>query len=143
MQEGMRLYPPVPAGVPRAVHAAGQEILGRWVPGGTRASVHHWSTYRDPENFHEPDAFAPERWLGQDPNYADDSRESFQPFGYGSRSCVGQNMTLFEMRLILAKVLYKFDFSLADPADVWTDQKAYILWEKKPLKCHVLEVGNV
>lgn len=139
----MRLYPPVPAGVPRAVHKQGQNILGTWVPGGTRASVHHWSTYRSPRNFRDPNAFAPERWMaGRNDTYASDSRESFQPFGYGSRACVGQNMTLFEMRVIVCKVLLGLDFALADPRDVWTEQKAFVLWEKKPLMCRVAKAGG-
>lgn len=37
------------------------------------------------------------------------------------------------MRLILAAVLWHFDIELVDKEDVWTDQKNYELWEKKPL----------
>lgn len=143
IQEAIRLYPPVPAGVPRVVPPEGRQVLGKWVPGGTRVSVHHWSTYRDAANFHEPNNFVPERWLGGDAAFKDDSRESYQPFGYGSRVCVGQNMAMHEMRLIAAKVLYNFDFVLCgdddDNASRWTDQRAYVLWEKKPLMCRVVE----
>lgn len=112
-------------------------MLGKWVPGGTRVSVHHWSTYRSAANYHEPNSFVPERWLGGDARYQDDRRESYQPFGYGSRVCVGQNMAMHEMRLVAAKVLYNFDLSFcAENAGApWTDQKAYVLWEKKPLLC--------
>lgn len=144
MQEAIRMYPPVPAGVPRVVPPEGREVLGRWVAGGTRVSVHHWSTYRDAANFHSPNRFEPERWLaGGDAAFDDDSRESYQPFGYGSRACVGQNMAMHEMRLMAAKVLYHFDLVLDggdDEGRRWTDQKAYVLWEKKPLMCRMVEV---
>lgn len=136
----MRIYPPVPAGVPRAVHPAGQNILGKWVPGGTRVSVHHWSTYHSASNFASPNTFAPERWLGNDVAYQADKRASAQPFGYGSRDCVGQNMAMHEMRLILGKLLFHFEWKLHRPLDVWTDQRAFVLWEKKPLMCQVQEV---
>lgn len=146
IQEAIRLYPPVPAGVPRVVPPEGRDILGKWVAGGTRVSVHHWSTYRNAANFHEPNRFVPERWLqrldGHEASlYQHDSRESFQPFGYGSRVCVGQNMAMHEMRLIAAKVLYNFDFVFCEDgaAAAWTDQKAYVLWQKKPLMCRVVE----
>lgn len=137
--EGMRLYPSVPAGVPRQVRQAGggQHILGKWVPGGTRVSVHHWSTYHSAKNFHNPDSFVPERWLGSDAAYKDDRREAFQVFGFGSRDCVGRNMAMHEMRLIIGKILYSFDLKLCDPVSVWTDQKAFVLWEKKPLMCRI------
>lgn len=133
------MYPPVPAGVPRVVHPAGQNILGKWVAGGTRVSVHHWSTYRSAENFHNPNHFAPERWTRSDAVYNNDRRESFQAFGYGSRNCLGQNMAMHEMRLIISKVLYNFDLKLSDPSALWTDQKAFVLWEKKPLMCQIEE----
>jgi cytochrome P450 len=36
-----------------------------------------------------------------------------------------------EMRLILAKMLYHFDFELADPSDDWYGGlKAYMIWDK-------------
>ena len=39
------------------------------------------------------------------------------------------------MRLILARVLWNFDLELCDESKGWSDQKAYILWEKPPLLC--------
>jgi hypothetical protein len=41
-----------------------------------------------------------------------------------------------EMRLVLARLLYAFNISLANPKDQWDwgDQLTYILWEKKPLQ---------
>jgi len=147
IQESLRLYPPVPVGVPRAVPLPGRTIMGRWVAGGTRVSVHHYATYRSPSNFVDPDAFAPERWLrhdgaGASNDYEMDRREAAQPFAYGPRNCLGQNMALHEMRLILARLFRKFNLKLREmntPEDAvpWTDQRAFILWEKKPLVCRI------
>lgn len=128
--------------MPRVVHEAGQNILGGWVAGGTRVSVHHWSTYHSAENFHNPDVFDPERWLGSDAKYQEDKKESFQPFGYGSRSCIGQSMAMHEMRLIMSKVLHRFDLSLCNPGARWTDQKAFVLWEKNPLMCQIIDASE-
>ena len=121
-------------------------MLGRWVAGGTRVSVHHYATYRNPANFAEPDTFAPERWLrpsaGGDKTdvYAADRREAAQPFAYGPRNCVGQNMAMHEMRLILARLFWRFDLKLQEDEGreermPWTAQRAFVLWEKKPLVC--------
>jgi cytochrome P450 len=144
INEALRLYPPVPVGVPRVVPAEGRQLLGRFVGGGTRVSVHHYSTYRSPANFAEPDSFAPERWLPTDnagskktDKYADDRREALQAFGYGPRNCLGQNMALHEMRLVLARLFFRFDLELLEESRDWPDQKAFVLWEKKPLLCRL------
>jgi hypothetical protein len=44
------------------------------------------------------------------------------------------------MRLVLATVLWHFDISLVDKEEIWTDQKNYELWEKKPLMTYLTPV---
>ncbi|KAM5383422.1 hypothetical protein ACJZ2D_002115 [Fusarium nematophilum] len=44
---------------------------------------------RDPNNFTEPEAFIPERWLG-DPRFANDKTDALQPFSYGPHNCIGK-----------------------------------------------------
>jgi cytochrome P450 len=40
-----------------------------------------------------------------------------------------------EMRLITAKMLWNFDFELADPTDDWmSHNRGYSVWYKMPLK---------
>lgn len=34
LEEGFRMYPPIPSGLPRRVPGAGVNVIGRWVPGG-------------------------------------------------------------------------------------------------------------
>jgi cytochrome P450 len=51
------------------------------------------------------------------------------------------SLAYHEMRLIMAKVLYAFDFELANEEEDWRDQQTYILWQKKPLICK-LKVVN-
>lgn len=141
LQEALRLYPPAPVGPPRVVPAGGRVIGGKWVAAGIWASIHHYTTYRYPKNFRDPDVFVPERWLG-DPAYEGDQRRALQPFSYGPRNCLGQNMAMHEMRVILANVFLNFDFELANSRLEWTDQKVYALWEKGPLMCHVKASGK-
>lgn len=112
----------------------GQVILGKWVPPGTRVSVHHWSTYQSEANFKNAATFAPERWLKSDSMYAGDALDAHQPFGFGPRNCLGQNMAMHEMRLILATLIFKFDFDMCDESHNWAAQKSFALWIKSPLK---------
>lgn len=117
-------------------------MLGKWIPPDTRVSVHHWSTYHSESNFKNADSFVPERWLRADPTYAGDALEAHQPFGFGPRNCLGQNMALHEMRLILATVLFKFDLELCEESRGWAEQKAFALWMKGPLMCRVRSVAS-
>jgi cytochrome P450 len=139
IKEALRVYPPVPIGSPRVIPEGGQTVLGRWIPPETRVSVHHFSTYHSEANFKNCDSFVPERWLG-DALYKDDVLEAHQPFGWGPRNCLGQNMALHEMRLILANVIYHFDLELCSESRNWTDQTAYALWSKNPLICRLTPV---
>ncbi|KAK8856047.1 hypothetical protein PGQ11_011959 [Apiospora arundinis] len=140
IREGLRVYPSVPSAIPRVVAAGGNEILGKWIPGGTIVSVHHSATYRSPSNFRNPDLFAPERWL-DDPDYADDNRDAHQPFSVGPRNCIGMNMAWHEMRLILAKLLYNFDLE-SDVGPDWRDQDVYVIWDRKPLMCRLKDAST-
>lgn len=38
IEEGLRLYPPVPVGMPRTVPTGGAVVCGQWVPGGVSCS---------------------------------------------------------------------------------------------------------
>ncbi|KAK0640198.1 NAD-dependent protein deacetylase hst2-1 [Lasiodiplodia hormozganensis] len=133
-EEGLRVYPPVPIGLPRETPEGGNMICGEWVPGKTRVSLHNWSAYRSEKNFKDPDSFVPERWL---PNtgYDSDRKEVLQPFSFGPRNCLGKNLAYHEMRIIMAKVLWHFDLELCSESANWADQEAYSLWQKPELWC--------
>ncbi|KAK8091868.1 hypothetical protein PG997_002229 [Apiospora hydei] len=139
IEEALRVYPPLPDLIPRIIPEGGNVILDKWIAPGTYVAVHHTASYRSPANFKNPNTFAPERWLG-DPEYKDDQREAFHPFQYGPRNCLGQNMAYHEMRLLAAKVLFNFDLELCAESRNWTEQKVFILWDKKPLMCKLRAV---
>ncbi|KAK1996652.1 cytochrome P450 [Colletotrichum falcatum] len=140
IQEALRIYPPVPIGLPRIVPPGGATIAGHHVPEGTTVSVYHWAMYHSEKNFRDPFGFHPERWL-QDPAFAGDDREAFQPFHIGPRNCIGRNLAYVEMRLILARVLWNFDIKIADNSTDWASrQKIYLLWEKGPLNAYLTPV---
>jgi cytochrome P450 len=45
IQEGLRMYPPVPIALPRRTPTGGAQVEGRYVPGNVICSVPHYSTY--------------------------------------------------------------------------------------------------
>jgi cytochrome P450 len=92
LQEGLRMYPPVPTGFPRVVPGAGQQISGHYVPGGTSVYMSQHAANRSARNFTDADAYTPERWLEAErpARYEGDRREVVQPFSFGPRNCLGK-----------------------------------------------------
>lgn len=134
LEESLRIYPPVPSALSRVVAPPGDTISGYFIPGGTIVGIPQHTAYHSPRNFTAPDTFIPERWL---PEYADefagDRKAVCMPFSAGNWNCIGKNLANAEMRLIVAKMVWNFEMSLADAEDNWADQKVYGLWDKKPL----------
>ncbi|KAF2398789.1 benzoate 4-monooxygenase cytochrome P450 [Trichodelitschia bisporula] len=131
LEEGLRMYTPVPAGVPRLTPPEGAAICGRWIPGNTAVYVTPFTSFRSVINFRNPEEFIPERWISSD--YDSDNKAALQPFSVGPRNCIGKNLAYHEMRLILAMLLYHFDLRLSDESKSWNNQKVYALWAKPPL----------
>ncbi|KAF2711581.1 benzoate 4-monooxygenase cytochrome P450 [Pleomassaria siparia CBS 279.74] len=134
ISEGLRIYPPVPGKLPRLAPKGGAMLRGKFIPEGTTVAMVQYPAYHSESNFKDPDSFIPERWLPEGAEeYGTDHRGIVQPFSVGPRSCVGKNLAMHEMRLVLASVIWNFDMQLCEESDTWADQKVYILWEKVPL----------
>ncbi|KAI1206483.1 cytochrome P450 monooxygenase [Annulohypoxylon truncatum] len=134
IDEGMRIYPAAPASVPRLIHRGGEVVCGKYLPEETIVDIWHWSMYHNPSNFALSESFIPERWMG-DPRFANDKKDAFQPFSTGARNCLGKNLAYAEMRLILARLVWNYDISLAEKqeTDWMQNQRMFGLWEKPPL----------
>ncbi|KAK2047235.1 cytochrome P450 [Colletotrichum somersetense] len=132
LNEAMRIYPVIPMGLTRIIKPGGDYICERFVPEGTRVMVSQWPMYRNEEHFAQPDSFIPERWLG-DERFANDNKSAVLPFSVGPRNCIGRNLAMTEMRVILAKVIWNFDMEISDDSRDWMDQKLYGFWKKGPL----------
>jgi cytochrome P450 len=126
LDETMRIYPPVPTQAPRGVPKGGDTIGGVYIPEGTKITMCQYAVNHLGSNFKRPEEFLPERFTG-DETFKDDHFSAFQPFSAGPRNCIGKNLAYAEMRLILAKVLWNFEFDLVDKTGNWLDQKIYIL----------------
>jgi cytochrome P450 len=78
----------------------------------------------DPEQFTQPyknpdipewNGFDPEKWNGELYPHEIESDFAFLPFGGGARKCVGNGFAVMEAAVILAMVLWRFDFEF-DPS---------------------------
>lgn len=66
--------------------------------------------HRDARYWPQSDTFIPERWLcsKDDPLYP--IKGAWRPFEFGPRNCIGQELSLLEMKLALVMTIRKFDF---------------------------------
>jgi cytochrome P450 len=104
LQEALRVYPPVWV-IPRDA-IADDEIAGHRIPRGSTILLSPYITHRHPEFWENPEAFDPERFL-PGPSH-DRPRHAYFPFGAGPRLCMGVDMAMMEMMLIVVMVVQRF-----------------------------------
>ncbi|KAI1271128.1 cytochrome P450 ClCP1 [Xylaria sp. FL0933] len=148
IKEGLRLAPAVPFGHPRVVPPGAGEVCGQNLPSGTKLNVMAWAMYRSETNFKNAATFYPDRSVQHSPNRwlswnGYDKRDAFEPFSLGARNCIGKNLALAELKLILARTIFNFDLSLPEGRRSmgweWGDQNIYLLWECGPMIVQVKE----
>lgn len=111
INETLRLYPPLHLG--NRLAAVDLEFQGHHIPAGSRVMYSPYLTQRDPAYWPDPTRFEPERFApGPSQNRA---AYTFVPFGGGNRICLGVTFAQVEAKVILARLLQKFDFSLLRP----------------------------
>ncbi|KAH7413772.1 cytochrome P450 monooxygenase-like protein [Phaeosphaeria sp. MPI-PUGE-AT-0046c] len=133
IQETFRLYPPVPGALPRVTPKGGALVAGTFIPGDITIGIPQYPASRSSHNFTDPDKYAPERFLGDD-RYASDKRQVIQPFSTGPRNCIGQSLAWAEMRTILGRLVWNFEFQMLDTSKDWEkQQRVFVLWSKPSL----------
>ncbi|KAJ0114884.1 hypothetical protein J7T55_004626 [Diaporthe amygdali] len=130
IEEGLRLFPPVAAGLPRV--SPGALIDGQYVPAGYIVSCENYPLAIDPRYWVEPESFRPERWIGK--GFGDD-KKAFQPFSSGPRACLGVNLAYLELRITLAQVVFAYDLELVSrEIEDWNQACiSFGLWKKPAL----------
>lgn len=70
----------------------------------------------NPVYYDNPFEFNPERWLNE--QQAVTHPPMFIPFSSGPRNCIGQHLAVMETKLIMAKMMHRYDWSIDKPEDV-------------------------
>ncbi|XP_051133354.1 6,7,8-trihydroxycoumarin synthase-like [Andrographis paniculata] len=138
INESLRLYPPAPLLVPRETMDKGI-LKGYEVEPKTIVYVNAWAIARDPENWDNPEEFLPERFLNSD---IDVRGHDFRviPFGSGRRICPGLFMATTSLELIVANLVYAFDWEFPEgvmPEDIDMDALPGLTMCKKEPLCIV------
>lgn len=128
IKESMRLYPVAPFIVRRVTEtidlpsedpANNTNNNKSKIPAGSIACIWIYSLHRNPEFWHRPDDFVPERWLltTYDDNDQDAATKdvgqtngAYMPFASGPRNCLGQPLAHVILRTLLCKLVHRFEF---------------------------------
>ncbi|PVH77367.1 putative P450 monooxygenase, partial [Cadophora sp. DSE1049] len=110
--EGLRISSSVAGRLPR-INTRETMTYGSYsIPRGTPVSMTQKLIHDNPAIFNEPRSFKPERW--GDPTERKLLEKYLQPFGRGSRACLGINLAYAELYLALAMIVGNFDLVLFD-----------------------------
>ncbi|XP_053567113.1 24-hydroxycholesterol 7-alpha-hydroxylase [Bombina bombina] len=90
------------------------KVYNYQIPPGDMLMLSPYWLHRDPKMFPEPEMFKPERWkkANLEKNVF---LQGFVAFGGGKYQCPGRWFALMEMQMMVAFMLYKYEFTLLDP----------------------------
>ncbi|XP_058730889.1 cytochrome P450 736A117-like [Vicia villosa] len=112
IKETLRLHLPVPLLLPRRcmehIKLDGYDIVA-----GTQVIINAWAIARDPSSWDEPLEFKPERFMNSSIDFKGMDFELI-PFGAGRRGCPGVSFGIAVIELVLANLVFQFDWKLPD-----------------------------
>jgi cytochrome P450 len=114
VDEALRLYPPF--WMIDRVALDNDEICGIRIPAGMLVVPYIYGTHRNAAIWSDPETFDPERFSPEQCSAR--HRFAYLPFGGGPRLCIGNNLAMVQILLIIVTLVRKFDFSLADDKPV-------------------------
>lgn len=108
-KEAMRLYPPAWAFSRQATEDV--SIGDHTIPQKWDVLIIPYVIHRNPDLWENPEQFNPERFSAE--NEKQIPRYAYLPFGGGARVCIGNSFALMEGHLVLATLLQRYKFDLA------------------------------
>ncbi|XP_026197217.1 cholesterol 24-hydroxylase isoform X3 [Anabas testudineus] len=106
LKETLRIYPTAPG----TSRYAQEDLVvdGLNIPGGVICFFSSYVTGRLEQFFKDPLTFDPDRFHPDAPK----PYYCYYPFALGPRSCLGQNFAQMEAKVVMAKLLQRFEFTL-------------------------------
>ena len=129
--ESMRLKPVTPALFNEALEDV--EVDGLQIKKGMVVMSQNKVAQTHADNFTDPDAFTPERWLPKTngcPFHAAHKPEVIHVFGAGPRFCPGKTLAMQEMICVISMICKNFDFELAIDKEDITEEFAFTMYPK-------------
>ncbi|ANZ73633.1 BA75_01641T0 [Komagataella pastoris] len=126
LQETFRLHAAIPGQEPRVTPVGGmkwrgnEQVPSMTIPSGTIVTMEPWTLHRDDKVFPDPLVFKPERWLADEHSLFPMKRQILT-FGAGVRMCIGKNLAIQEMKLLLVGLLRDHHVGLDPSMDYESD----------------------
>ncbi|KAK6523085.1 hypothetical protein TWF694_005983 [Orbilia ellipsospora] len=137
LKEALRLYPAGQIPAPRVVPGGtgGRQLGEYFFPSGTEVLTPIYTIQRDRTIFPDPHSLKPERWN----NPTKEMEAAILTFGGASRPCIGQQLAMMELRLLVATLLQSCaDVELADSCtDESMEFVEYMSVRPKANKCEL------
>ncbi|WCJ19594.1 Cytochrome P450 726A27 [Euphorbia peplus] len=131
VKETLRLHPAFPFTVRECRELS--NVNGYAIYPKTKILINIWAVGRDQESWKEAEKFDPDRFLDSSIDYKGNSPE-WVPFGAGKRMCPGILLGTTIVELILANLLYHFDWKIDGDDFDMTEVHAGSLKRKTDLK---------
>ena len=131
IKEVLRFRPIMAFGGTRVLQAPWR--LRDWeIPAGAAVANALSMVHRRPDLYPEPHEFRPERFLGKRPDPYE-----WTPFGGGVRRCLGMAFALYEMKIVLARLLSSVELELADAGPIRPVTRGFFIAPGKGLRVRV------
>jgi sterol 14alpha-demethylase len=134
IKEALRLHPPLILVL--RVAKEDLEVEGFTIAKGKTVGASLSVSNRLPEDFPDPDAFVPQRYL--DPRNEDKGNPwTWIPFGAGRHRCVGAPFAMMQLKAIFSVLLRSWEFELAQPSDTYrNDHSKMVVQLAQPCSVH-------
>lgn len=86
---------------------------GVFFPKGSMIAINIQAVHLNPSYWPKPMHYDPQRFLQQ----KQPEPFTFLPFIAGPRNCLGQNLALLESKMVIAMLVQRYNWQLADPKD--------------------------
>jgi cytochrome P450 len=107
MQETLRLYAIIPCVTRVATEEVHIKEANVTIPLGANVMIPMFLINRDPELWDSPSVFNPDRFEGKGDFTS--AKNGFFPFGYGSRTCIGNTLAQLETSTFICHLLRRYN----------------------------------
>ena len=114
IDEALRLYPPF--WMIDRIALKDDEIGGVHIPAGAMVIPYIYGTHRNPAHWQDVETFDPRRFERE--RRKERHPFAYIPFGSGPRMCIGSNMAVMQMLMIVVAFVKKYDFALTNDSPV-------------------------
>ncbi|KAI0448685.1 putative cytochrome P450 monooxygenase [Xylaria acuta] len=107
---------------------------GYLIPKGSIVIACFPSIQKNPAHWENPLRFVPDRWMKEGLAAQMARQGSYTPFAAGGRGCVGFNLALTQVKLVLVELVYRYEFEDSSPEAVVYDPEFLVV---RPLNFYV------